>query len=112
MLFRSRDIDNRADIRIVESAPVIEHFMVAGNLVIPEGNRGTLVEAVALGSPSLSLCYGLNRHLNARATRPAFLWRCIQACRDARCHNDGAPKGGSSLANGDSLDIYSDQATL
>ena len=87
-----RNIDNREDIRIVESAPVIEHFMVAGNLVIPEGNRGTLVEAVALGSPSLS--------------------RCIQACRDARCHNDGAPKGGSSLANGDSLDMYSDQATL
>ncbi len=49
-----------ADVLVLRSFSPIEDVMVASDLVITKGNRGTTIEAASLGVPSVSLCYGIN----------------------------------------------------
>jgi UDP-N-acetylglucosamine:LPS N-acetylglucosamine transferase len=62
-----RDTDNlirqtkhRNDVIIVEQLWPIEQLMVASDVVVTKGNRGTIMEAAYLGIPSVSLSHGLN----------------------------------------------------
>ncbi len=48
------------DIVVIEQLWPIEKLMVACDLVITKGNRGTIMEASSLGIPSISISHGLN----------------------------------------------------
>jgi hypothetical protein len=50
----------REDIVIVEQLWPIEQLMVASDVILTKGNRGTIMEAAYLGIPSISLSNGLN----------------------------------------------------
>lgn len=52
------DFDN---VVILKSLWPIEQLMVASDLIITKGNRVTIMEAAALGIPSISLSHGLNQ---------------------------------------------------
>ena len=49
-----------SQIRVLEHLWPIEQLMVASDLIITKGNRGTIMEAAHLGIPSISLSHGLN----------------------------------------------------
>jgi hypothetical protein len=48
------------DVRMLEAHWPTEQLIVASDLVITKGNRGTIQEAAELGVPSISLSYGQN----------------------------------------------------
>ena len=50
----------RDDIVILEQLWPIEQLMVASDVILTKGNRGTIMEASYLGIPSISLSHGLN----------------------------------------------------
>lgn len=51
---------DRENVVVVEQLWPIEQLMVASDVVVTKGNRGTIMEAAYLGIPSISLSHGLN----------------------------------------------------
>lgn len=55
-----RLLGDRPDVRVHPAVTPIEKVMVASDLVITKGNRGTTLDACALGVPSIALSSGAN----------------------------------------------------
>jgi hypothetical protein len=47
-------------VRAVRDCPAVEQVMVASDVIITKGNRGTIIDAASLGVPSISLSSGAN----------------------------------------------------
>jgi hypothetical protein len=47
-------------VRVLADHPVVEQLMVASDVIITKGNRGTIMDAASLGVPSISLSLGTN----------------------------------------------------
>lgn len=55
-----RQAGGHANIRVLRECAAVEQIMVASDVVITKGNRGTILDAASLGVPSLSLSFALN----------------------------------------------------
>jgi hypothetical protein len=47
-------------VRVLADHPAVEQLMVASDVIITKGNRGTIMDAASLGVPSISLSLGAN----------------------------------------------------
>jgi hypothetical protein len=72
---------SRADIRVFDSLQAIEDLIVASDIVITKGNRGTVYDAASLGVPSISVSFGLNpiddMHLTRIRSNTSFNYGAI-----------------------------------
>lgn len=78
-------------VKVLVDCACVEQIMVASDVVITKGNRGTILDAASLGVPSLSLSFATNpvdetlvaeirsnRALRAPATDAALLGECLR----------------------------------
>lgn len=49
------------NVRVIQDCAAVENVIVASDVVIAKGNRGTIMDAASLGVPSISLSGGMNR---------------------------------------------------
>lgn len=56
----SQQAADLSNVRVVKDCQTIEQVIVASDVVITKGNRGTIIDAASLGIPTLSLSHGLN----------------------------------------------------
>lgn len=82
---------DRPYIRVLHKHPVIEQLMVASDVAITKGNRGSIFDLASLGIPSISLSSGSNAvddmlvaripsnlALNVEAIDSRFVARCVE----------------------------------
>jgi hypothetical protein len=95
--FLSDRIKGMHNVLVLKKAWPIEQLMVASDLVVTKGNRITIMEASALGLPSISLSHGLNPvedfivpriksnlPLRVKGISSDFLARCMDNMIDSR----------------------------
>jgi UDP-N-acetylglucosamine:LPS N-acetylglucosamine transferase len=55
-----RQTEGQPDVRVLGDCESVDQIMVASDVVITKGNRGTLMDAASLGVPSISLSFAVN----------------------------------------------------
>jgi hypothetical protein len=105
------------NVRVVKECNAVEQIMVASDVVITKGNRGTIMDAASLGVPSISLSYGTNpidealvarirsnKAFNANATDATMLCAYIERLASIPISRRAEPlglhrHGGAAVAN-------------
>lgn len=86
----TRETVGQLGIKVLGDCESVDQIMVASDVVITKGNRGTIMDAASLGVPSISLSFGSNpideiliagihsnRPFQAKATDAALLCGCL-----------------------------------
>jgi hypothetical protein len=92
-------------VMVIERCNPVDRLMVASDLCLTKGNRGTTIDLARLGIPSISLSHGVNRvdeaiiprlhnnqHLHAGGIDSAFLAAAIQRALSAAPAAPGGPE--------------------